>query len=104
MKQILKKFENFNEELTDYNAMLYNTIVKEDIIDIIDMFLEDLEAYNKENNIIMVRGEIQKAINLFKKFYSVKDTYYSEKERYEEMTLGDDGQNDDFFKDIISKI
>ena len=115
MKKInnIKNFGEFNENLNisdvrnrlneSYNSSNYNTIVQEDILSIIDFFLEDLYQYNEENDITMNDNEIQKCIDLFKEDYVKKDDYYSEKEHYEKIVLDSKLQSDDYFNDIINR-
>ncbi len=113
-KSNIKKFEEFNEKLNvsdiknhlneNYEIENYDCISKEDLSEIIVFFLEDLEQYNKENNITMNNLEIQKSIDIFKNDYLEKGTYYSEKEKYEEIVIDDDGQSDDYFDNLISVV
>jgi hypothetical protein len=89
--------KRINKQL--YNVMNYNTIIKEDISEMIIFFLEGLQNFNEEHNIIMSKTDIQKAINNFKKSYPPNNIrYYSIKEHYETIT---DSSSNNFFQDIV---
>jgi hypothetical protein len=107
----LKRFNELNERKNifnlneSYNIEKYDCVVKEDISEIISFFLEDLEGYNNDNDIQMNEQEIQKAIDIIKSDYLKKGTYYSEKEKYEEITGIDSHINgDEYFNNIIEII
>jgi len=96
----IHRFNTLNES-SNYDYSNYNCIVTEDISEIIEFFLEDLKVYNENMNITMNESEIQKCIDIFKEQYNEKDTYYSGKDRYEEITLYND-ENDEYFEDLVS--
>ena len=81
---------NIADVSKNYKTKNYNCEVKEDLSEMIIFFLEDLEKYNTENNRKMNHLEIQKSIDKFKNDYLSKDSYYSEKDKYEEITESDD--------------
>ena len=90
----MRNFEN------NYKVEKYNTMIKKDISNLIVYFLEDLMAYNLDNEIFMSKKQIQKAIDKFKEEYLPCDyeRYYSESDEYERIT---DSSNITYFKEIV---
>ena len=83
---------------TNYDVTNFDTIVKENISEMIKFFLEDLENFNEENDIKMTKKNIQNAINKLKEKYKrTDDSYYSFKEHYEEIT---EDASDEFFEEL----
>ena len=98
--------EELEVELNEiYNIDNYDTNVSINISGIIKFFLEDLEFYIKENDIKITKEMVTKLVNGFKEEFIkkiIKDggLYYSEKEKYEEIT---EDSNFEFFGDLIKK-
>jgi hypothetical protein len=87
-----------NENL--FNVEKYNTVLKEDLSDLIAYLLEDLEEYCNTNGIKLTKKQIQKAINKFKEEYLPRnnDSYYSERDDYERIAID---TSDEYFKEIV---
>ena len=89
--------------LSKFSSENYDTILKEDISEIIQFFLEDLEAYCIDNDVILSKKDIQRLIENFKeRALPSNEPYYSEKDRYEEIILGTDYSEGEFIEELLN--
>jgi len=85
-----------------YDFYYFDCVVKDDISTLIKFFLEDLEQYNKDNNITMDKDQIQKCIDVFKVDYLSSfrnEEHTSPKDKYEEIVEPE--TNDQYFGDML---
>lgn len=80
----------------------YDTVLKLDLTNLIDMFLGDLEIYCNDNNITLDQISIKKAIGIFKQTINPLNLpYYSDDTYYENLT---NESSDGFFNVILYKL